>query len=130
VAEFARGFTVRRNRDKQDEPQTSDWIWATTLPPAQVPVDRIVHSGHQRCATENYGFNELANEWHSDHVFKHDPDTIECFSLVALLAYNIFHVFLARNVKPSVRDGKTQIVWARLIAAEPYSEAVPASMSP
>jgi len=49
---------------------------------------------------------------------------------VAFLAYNIFHVFLARNVKPSVRQGKTQIFWARLIAAELYSEVAPAGMSP
>ena len=52
---------------------------------------------------DNYAFNELANEWHSDHVFKHNPGAIECFLLVAFLAYNIYHVFLARNVKPSVR---------------------------
>ena len=77
-----------------------------------------------------YGFNELANEWHSDHIFKHDSGAIECFLLVAFLAYNIFHVFLARNVKPAVRQGKTEIFWARLIAAELYSEVVPADMSP
>jgi hypothetical protein len=123
-------YTVCRQLDKHHDPQTSDWIWATTLPPAQVPVDRIVHLGHQRWDIENYGFNELANEWHSDHVFKHDPGAIECFLLVAFLAYNIFHVFLARNVKPSVRKGKTQIFWARLIAAELYSEVAPAGLSP
>jgi hypothetical protein len=123
-------YTVRRQLDKQDEPQTSDWIWATTLPPAQVPVDRVVHLGHQRWDIENYGFNELVNEWHSDHVFKHDPQAIECFLLVAFLAYNIFHAFLTRNVKPCARKGKTQIYWARLIAAELYSEVAPAGMSP
>ena len=55
---------------------------------------------------------------------------MECFLLVAFLAYNIFHVFLARNVKPAVRRGKTEIFWARLIAAELYREVVPAGMSP
>jgi hypothetical protein len=122
--------TVRRQLHKQHESQTSDWIWATTLPPAQVPVDRIVHLGHQRWDIENYAFNELANEWHSDHVFKHNARAIECFLLLAFLAYNIFHVFLARNVKPSVRQGTTQIFWARLIAAELYSEVAPAGISP
>src|SRR5947208_7781379 len=122
-------YTVRRQLDKQDDPQQSDWIWVTTLPLAQVPVARIVHLGHQRWDIENYGFNELANEWHSDHVFKHDPGAIECFLLVAFLAYNIFHVFLARNVKPCVRQGKTQIFWARLIVAELYSEVAPVGMS-
>jgi hypothetical protein len=37
---------VRRQLDQQDEPQTSHWIWATTLPPTQVPVDRVVRFGH------------------------------------------------------------------------------------
>jgi hypothetical protein len=123
-------YAVRRQLDKQDDPQQSDWIWVTTLSLAQFPVDRIVHLGHQRWDIENYGFNELANEWHSDHIFKHDPGAIECFLLVAFLAYNIFHAFLTRNVKPCTRKGKTQIFWARRIAAELYSEVVPAGMSP
>jgi hypothetical protein len=123
-------YTVRRQLDKQDDPQQSDWIWVTTLALAQFPVDRIVHLGHQRWDIENYGFNELANEWHSDHIFKHDSGAIEGFLLVAFLAYNIFHVFLARNVKPAVRQGKAEIFWARLIAAELYSEVAPAGMSP
>src|SRR5439155_18490018 len=38
-------YRVRRQLDKQNDPQTSDWIWATTLPPDRVPVDRIVHLG-------------------------------------------------------------------------------------
>jgi len=108
---------VRRRLDKQDDLQQSDWIWVTTLSLAQFPVDRIAHLGHQWWDIENYGFNELANEWHSDHVFKHDPGAVECFLLVAFLAYNIFHVFLARNVKPAVRQGKAEIFWARLIAS-------------
>jgi len=41
-------YTVRRQLDKQDDPQQSDWIWVTTLSLAQFPVDRIVHLGHQR----------------------------------------------------------------------------------
>jgi Transposase DDE domain len=123
-------YSVRRQLDKQDDPQCSDWIWATTLSPAQVPVDRIVHLGHQRWDIENYGFNELVNEWHTDHVFKHHPGAIDCFLLVAFLAYNVFHAFLALNVKPAARHGKTQIFWARLIAAELHSELTPAAMSP
>ena len=50
--------------------------------------------------------------------------------LVAFLAYNIFHAFLALNVKPAARQGKTQVFWALLIAAELYSEVAPAGLSP
>jgi hypothetical protein len=123
-------YSVHRQIDKQDEPQKSDWIWVTTLSPTQVPVERAVHLGHQRWDIENYAFNELANEWHSDHVFKHDSAAIECFLLVAFLAYNIFHAFLTLNVKPAARQGKTQVFWAKLIAAELYSEVTPAGLSP
>ena len=52
------------------------------------------------------------------------------FLLVAFLACNIFHAFLARNVKPAVRQSKTQIFWAKLIAAELYCDLTPAGMPP
>ena len=123
-------YSVRRQADKKDAVQTSDWIWATTLPPTQVSTERVVRFGHQRWDIENYGFNELVNEWHADHVFKHDSSAIECFLLVAFLAYNIFHAFLTLNLKPDARKGRTQIFWARLIAAELYAEVLPTSLSP
>jgi Transposase DDE domain len=102
----------------------------TTLSAAQVPVARVVHLGHQRWDIENYAFKELVNEWHSDHVFKHNAEAIECFLLVTFLAYNIFHAFLTLNIKRAARQAKTQVFWAKLIAAELYSEVTPASLSP
>ena len=123
-------YAVRRQLDHQDDPQTRDWIWATTLPSPQVPVDRVVRFGHQRWDIENYGFNELVNEWHADHVFRHDPNAIECFLLVAFLAYNVFHAFFALNLKPAARRSTTQRFWARLMAAELHREVTPHSLSP
>jgi hypothetical protein len=123
-------YGVRRQADHREHPQTRDWIWVTTLPPKQVSTQRVVGFGHQRWDIENYGFNELANEWHSDHVFKHDPIAIECFLLVAFLAYNLFHAFFALNLKPALRQGKTQAFWARLMAAELHQEVAPHSLSP
>ena len=66
----------------------------------------------------------------ADHVFKHDSGAIECFLLVAFLAYNIFHAFLALNLKPDIRKGKTQRFWAGLIAAQLYAKVLPTSPSP
>jgi hypothetical protein len=122
-------YSVRRQRDAQDAPQSSDWIWATTLPGPQVPTERAVRFGHRRWDLENYGFNELVNEWHFDHVFKHDPNAIECFLLVAFLAYNLFHAFFALNLKPAVRRGKTQLFWARPMTAELHQEVTPHTRS-
>ena len=123
-------YTVRRQLDQQDSVQTSDWIWATTLPAAQVSTERAIGFGHHRWDIENHGFNELVNQWHADHVYKHDANAMECFLLVAFLAYNIFHAFWALNLKPPTRRGTTQAFWARLIAAELHAEVITASLSP
>jgi hypothetical protein len=123
-------YTVRRQLDQQEAVQTSDWIWATTLPATQVSTERAIGFGHHRWDIENHGFHELVNEWHADHVYKHDPNAIECFLLVAFLAYNLFHAFWARNLKPAARRRTTQAFWAKLIAAELHAEVIPASLSP
>ena len=74
------------------------------------------------CRIENHGFNELVNSWNADHVYRHEPNAIECFLLLAFLAYNIFHAFVALNLKPELRRGKTDLYWARLMAAEIHAD--------
>ena len=118
--------SVRRQLDGKDDPQTSDWIWVTTLPLQRVPTGRAVGFGHQRWDIENPGFNELANDWHADHIYKHDPNAIECFLLIAFLACNIFHAFLALNLKPQIRKGRTKVFWSKIMAAEIYAGITPA----
>jgi hypothetical protein len=80
----------------------------------------------QSLTRQNPGFNELVNGWHADHVYKHDPNAIECFLLMAFLACNIFQAFLVLNLKPQIRKGRSRIFWARLMAAEIYAEIKPA----
>jgi hypothetical protein len=115
-------WSVKRQITKQPTPQTSEWIWVTTLSVPQARTALVVTLGHERWDIENYGFNELVNGWHADHLYRHDPNAIECFLLLAFLAYNTFHAFLARNLKPQLRAGKTELYWARLMAAEIYAE--------
>jgi len=96
-------YQVRRQTTKQVESITTDWVWATTLPVTQAATEQAVGLGHRRWDIENYGFNELANEWHADHVYKHHPKAIESFLLLAFLAYNLFHAFWLLNLKPAIR---------------------------
>jgi hypothetical protein len=110
--------TVRRQLDGKDETLTSDWIWVTTLPEQSVSTGRAVALGHQRWDIENHGFNELVNGWHADHIYRHDPNAIECFLLMAFLACNIFQAFFALNLKTQIRKGRTRAFWSRLMAAE------------
>jgi hypothetical protein len=110
--------TVRRQLDGKDETLTSDWLWVTTLPQQSVSTGRAVALGHQRWDIENHGFNELVNGWHADHIYKHDPNAIECFLLMAFMACNIFQAFFALNLKPQIRKGRTRAFWSSLMAAE------------
>ncbi len=113
-------YSVKRQLDAKDDLRTSDWIWVTTLPVQCVSTERAVAFGHQRWDIENHGFNELVKGWHADHIYKHDPNAIECFLLIAFLACNIFHAFFALNLKPEVRKGRTQVFWSRFMAVEIY----------
>ena len=122
--------SVRRQLDQQVQIRSSDWMWVTTLPSAQLPLQRAVAFGHQRWDIENHGFNELVEGWHTDHVLKHDPTAIECFLLMAFLAFILFRAFLYLNVKPSLRQGKSEDFWARVMAAEIYRHFLPPARSP
>jgi Transposase DDE domain len=119
-------YSVKRQLDGKDEPETSDWIWVTTLPAQPVSTERAVAFGHQRWDIENHGFNELVKGWHADHVYRHDPNAIECFLLTAFLACNLFHAFFALNLKPEIRKNRTQVFWRSFMAAEIYAGINPA----
>ena len=123
-------YSVRRQLDNKDEIRISDWMWVTTLPSAQLPLQRAVAFGHQRWDIENHGFNELVEGWNADHVLKHDAAAIECFLLMTFLAFTLFHAFLYLNVKPALRQGKSKDFWARVMAAEIYRYFLPSSLSP
>jgi hypothetical protein len=119
-------YSVKRQLDGKDDPQVSDWIWVTTLPVQLASTERAVALGHQRWDIENHGFNELVNGWHADHIYKHEPNAIECFLLLAFLAHNIFLAFLSLNLKPQIRKGRTRVFWSKLMAAEIYAGINPA----
>ncbi len=116
-------YSVRRQASRQVSQESAEWMWVTTLSAAQASTELVVRLGHARWDIENYGFNELVNDWHADHIYKHHPNAIEAFTLLAFLAYNLFHAFLTRNVKPQLREGKTESFWVHLIAAQIYTPA-------
>lgn len=111
-------WAYRSQLTRQMETCTAHWVWLTTLPPCLASTARVVSFGHQRWDVENQGFNEIVNLWHADHVFKHDSNAILAFTLLAFLAYNLFHAMLNRNVKSPLRKKNATIFWAKLILAE------------
>lgn len=113
---------VRRQRTRQEEEQTSEWVWATTLSPQRASTRTLVRLGHGRWAIENEGgFNELAGRWNADHVYKYDVHAILAFWLLAMLAYNLFYAFYHRNLKPVLRLQLTLGYCRTLISADFYN---------
>lgn len=112
---------IRRQLTGQVEEKTSEWVWVMTLPRSVAPTRAAVQIGHSRWMIENEGFNETVNEWHGDHVYTHDDHAMLAFWLVMALAYNLFHAFWRRNLKPAVRARFTMRHIARTIAADLYA---------
>jgi len=115
---------VSRQSDGAAEVRQSEWVWATTLPQTQLPTEGVVRFGHGRWTIENEGgFNELVNQWHADHVYRHQANAILAFWLMTKLAFNLFHAFIELNLKPALRAAHSPNYWAKLITAEFYQSA-------
>jgi len=112
--------TVRRQLDGQEETLVSDWMWVTTLSSSRASTNAVVGLGHSRWDIENQGFNEAANQWHSDHVYRHHPIAILAFWLLTMLVINVFRAFYLRNLKPQRRQDSSMLHIARCLAAELY----------
>jgi hypothetical protein len=99
----------------------SEWLWVTTLPAARASTATIVQMGHSRWDIENHGFNELSNQWHADHVYRHEPTALLVFLLLAMICLNLFVMFYERDLKPAARRAATMLHIARRVAAELYA---------
>ncbi len=110
--------TLRRQKTGKEEESVSDWMWVTTLPKEMLGTESFVVIAHKRWDIENKAFNELVTYWHADHVYAHTSNAIEGFWLTTMLAYNLFHAFINRNLKPAIRVMYTKSFIARAVAAE------------
>lgn len=117
--------TVRRQCTKENETLTSEWLWATSLSKDKASTHTIVRLGHGRWNIENQGFNELVNHWHADHIYHHDTNAMTVMLLLLYLAYNLFHAWLGRGIKPQLRRGHTALHFACQIKAAFYCELAP-----
>ena len=112
--------TWHAQADGSEQTRVADWFWVTTLSTARADTRRLVELGHRRWAIENHGFNELVEHWHADHLFHHHPTAIQCFWLMVMMAYNLFHAFVSRQIQPALRLRHTCLYWASRIAADFY----------
>jgi len=109
---------VRRQLDGEVEETSCEWMWVTTLPAAAASVQTVVELAHGRWDIENRTFNEGANEWHLDHVYRHEPAAMRAMLLLTMLAMNVFRAFVRLNLKPALRRRYTLRHLVRLVLAE------------
>jgi hypothetical protein len=118
--------TVRRQLDGQKEESLSEWIWVTTCSSHRATTEAIVRLGHARWDIENQGFNEFVNHWYGDHVYKHSAKAMLNFSLLAMLACNLFRAFYTLQLKAKLHRRWTCLHIARTLASELYHSISPA----
>lgn len=121
--------TSRRQLDGQPKDQKADWVWGTTLSIHRASTRAVVDLGHARWKIENQGFNETTNRWAADHVYKHHPTAILVFTLLTMLAFNLFYAFYRRNLQPAYRNRHDAQHVARCLASEIY-ESLPENRAP
>jgi len=112
---------VKRQATDEIEERRAEWMWVTTLSKTRAPTKAVVDLGHGRWDIENRGFNEGANDWHLDHVYRHEPTAMRVLALFTMLAMNVLHAFHRLNLKPPLRRRYTLRHVAKLVAAEIYA---------
>ena len=115
-------WTIKRQLDGDPEKLATEWLWVTSLPVELANTRVVVDIGHDRWGIENEGFNELVTRWYADHVYKHDGSAMLSFLLLCMIAFNVFHAFYLRNLKPDFRKKHSMLHVARLISSCLYSE--------
>lgn len=121
---------IRRQNTGKIHYETSEWVWVSTISKEKLPTEDFINLAHGRWKIENNGFNELVNYWHADHIYKHNPVSIETFLLLTMLAYVIFHIFICRNLKTEIRAKYTKLHLAKMIMSEFYSLSQPVFIPP
>lgn len=121
---------IRRQLDHEVEKLNSEWMWVTTLPTTRASSMAVISLGHTRWDIENKGFNETVTYWHGNHVYKHDAGAILVFWLFCILAFNLFHTFFTRNLKPALKTRTTMLQISRLVLSALLGETEKAPYRP
>ena len=120
---------IRRQLGGPSQKQEADWVWVTTLSMNRASSPAAVDLGHSRWSIENYGFNETTNRWAADHIYRHHPMAILIFSLMTMLAFNLFYAFFHRNLQPAYRSRHSAQHVSRCLASELY-QGLPENRAP
>jgi len=112
---------VRSQKTGEVEEVTAEWMWVTTLSVCRARTEAVVELGHGRWDIENQGFNAAVNEWHLDHVYRHEPAAMRVLVLLTMLAMNVLNAFQRLALKPALRERFSLRHVARCVLAELFA---------
>jgi len=81
----------------KEETQIS--YFATTMEKIQLKALTTWKIGHRRWDEENSVFHWLKTHWNFDHIYSSKPHVIQAMYYIYLIAYNLFHLYIDRNLR-------------------------------
>jgi len=107
----------KEGKSWEQKSEVTNWMWVTNIMDSSLgDLKNTVRICHSRWQIENKCFNETANTWKADHIYRHSKNAIIAFLLLLFICVNIFNIFLARNIKD--KKIKTKVYLIAQIKAE------------
>jgi len=90
--------TVNKHGEIVEE-ETKESYFATTMEKIQLKALTVWKIAHRRWDEENSVFHWLKTHWNFDHIYSSDPHVIQAMYYIYLIAYNLFHLYIYRNLR-------------------------------
>lgn len=73
--------------------------YATTMEKSQLKAFTVWKIAHRRWDEENGVFHWIKTYWNFDHRYSSDPIVIQAMYYLYVIAYNLFHLYIHRNLR-------------------------------
>lgn len=98
-------WELNSKRVKKKVLKTSHWRWLTNIP--SIYKTKIIYGlGHGRWEEEERGFNDLANNYHFDHPYRHHSTALLAMLWIIAITFNLSYAFFERNLKAELKKSK------------------------
>ncbi len=79
--------------------ETQICYYATTMGKINLKAFTVWKIAHRRWDEENGIFHWLKTHWNFDHIYSSNPEVIQAMYYLYIIAYNLFHLYIYRNLR-------------------------------
>jgi len=90
------------------EEETQICYFATTMEKSQLKAFTVWKIAHRRWDEENGVFHWIKTYWNFDRRYSSNPVVIQAMYYLYVIAYNLFHLYIHRNLKSFAPDKETK----------------------